>query len=439
MNSGEVMVAPSGEVGRLHRHRRHRQHRGPARRAGDGRPHPRRRDDDEPHQRPHPLRPAPAVAGRRARPSPWSRSRRSASHGGTRAPAAARSWTATTRSRCSSASWSGTVQDGRSRVVVLTGEPGIGKSRRRRRARRTRCRRAGSWSAGASRSGRARCCPRWPRRWPSGLGIEPGTAPTAARAAIDAAARRVAPGTRSGALAADLRRWSGRTWTRRAASGTRRTRRGWCWRRGRGSGPVVVVLDDLQWADRALVDLLVDAHRQPWPAPVLLLGLSRTRVRGLPAVTLPGAGRRLDARAGAGPARRLVAVGRGDGSAGVPGERQRAVPRGDGRDARRDRRAARAGRDVDRRRPRPGPRRAGDDPAADRRSPGHAAADAEGAAAGRVGLRHGHVGRPARRGQPRERPQGGPARPGRARPAPQEPAQQRPRHERVRVEARAHP
>ena len=180
----------------------------------------------------------------------------------------------------------GTVQDGRSRVVVLTGEPGIGKSRVADEL---------GASLPPSRFLVGRCEPFGARPLlsamaqavASGLGIEPGTAPTAARTAIDAAARRVAPGTRSGALAADLRALVGLDVDaprseRDAAHAARLVLE-----ERAGSGPVVVVLDDLQWADRALVDLLVDAQRQPWSAPVLLLGLSRTRVRGLPAVTLP--------------------------------------------------------------------------------------------------------------------------------------------------------
>src|SRR5262249_9772287 len=119
------------------------------------------------------------------------------------------------------------------------------------------------------------------------IDLEPGAAPASARSAIDAAVRRIAPVAQAGALGADLRALVG------LGVGAPRTERGMAHAARLGveeraqSGPVVVGLDDLQWADRALVDLLVDAHRHPWPAPVLLLGLSRTGVRGLPEVALP--------------------------------------------------------------------------------------------------------------------------------------------------------
>ena len=42
------------------------------------------------------------------------------------------------------------------------------------------------------------------------------------------------------------------------------------------SGPVVVVLDDLQWADHSTLDLLRYLTRMPVPGPVLLVGAHRT-------------------------------------------------------------------------------------------------------------------------------------------------------------------
>ena len=44
----------------------------------------------------------------------------------------------------------------------------------------------------------------------------------------------------------------------------------------RQSGPVVVVLDDLQWADHSTLDLLRYLTRMPVPGPVLLVGAHRT-------------------------------------------------------------------------------------------------------------------------------------------------------------------
>jgi class 3 adenylate cyclase/tetratricopeptide (TPR) repeat protein len=56
------------------------------------------------------------------------------------------------------------------------------------------------------------------------------------------------------------------------------------------SRPVVVVLDDLQWADPDLRELLKDVQRQPWRGPILVLGLSRPEgaPTGLPVLAMPG-------------------------------------------------------------------------------------------------------------------------------------------------------
>ncbi|HXF73900.1 MAG TPA: hypothetical protein VNO79_14980, partial [Actinomycetota bacterium] len=54
------------------------------------------------------------------------------------------------------------------------------------------------------------------------------------------------------------------------------------------AGPTVVVLDDLQWADPELLQLLVAAGQEPWRGPILVLGLARPEVRlpGIPALEL---------------------------------------------------------------------------------------------------------------------------------------------------------
>src|SRR4029079_85356 len=41
------------------------------------------------------------------------------------------------------------------------------------------------------------------------------------------------------------------------------------------AGPIAAVLDDLQWADASIHELLAEAYRSPWEAPVRLLRLSR--------------------------------------------------------------------------------------------------------------------------------------------------------------------
>ena len=44
--------------------------------------------------------------------------------------------------------------------------------------------------------------------------------------------------------------------------------------------PVIAILDDLQWADAYLLELLHTTHANPWSGPVLLLGLSRLEALG---------------------------------------------------------------------------------------------------------------------------------------------------------------
>jgi class 3 adenylate cyclase len=180
-----------------------------------------------------------------------------------------------------------TEQDGCGRVLVLTGEPGIGKSRLAREL---------GLSLPPNRFLAGRCVPFGARPLLSALaeavadalGLVPDTSTSVARAAVDRAARRIARGEPRGALAADLRALVGLDLdASRSERDAARAARLVLEDRAR-VGPVVVVLDDLQWADRALVELLADAHRNPWPAPVFILGLSRTRVPGLPSTPLPG-------------------------------------------------------------------------------------------------------------------------------------------------------
>ena len=180
-----------------------------------------------------------------------------------------------------------TEREAHTRVLIVTGEPGIGKSRL-------------AMELGHSVPQHSflvgRCVPFGEQRPLSALadavgnaiGLPPGASTSAATEAIDRVTRRIRPGRGSRALVADLRALlavdddASRS-ERDAARGARlvlkdRARR----------GPVAVVLDDLQWADRSLIDLLADTHRDPWPASILFLGLSRERVPGLPSTPLPG-------------------------------------------------------------------------------------------------------------------------------------------------------
>jgi hypothetical protein len=122
-----------------------------------------------------------------------------------------------------------------------------------------------------------------------------GVSDAATRQAIDRAARRSPAGSTGGV---------GRRPPHIVRGGGRRVAE----RAGRGRAarlvledvarqPVAVVLDDLQWADASLVEVLVAAHRDPWPTPIPLLGLSRNVSRACPPRRCP-VSTRVDAFAG---------------------------------------------------------------------------------------------------------------------------------------------
>ncbi len=180
-----------------------------------------------------------------------------------------------------------TGRDGRSRVLVVKGEPGIGKSRLAQEL---------GYSLPPSRFLVGRCVTFGERRplsalaeaVASALGLTPGATPSAARETIDKVARRIGRGQHAAALAADLRALvalgPGAPRSERDAAHAARL----VLEDRTQEGSIAVVLDDLQWADPSLIEVLADAHREPWSAPVLFLGLSRERVPGLPSAALPG-------------------------------------------------------------------------------------------------------------------------------------------------------
>jgi class 3 adenylate cyclase len=180
-----------------------------------------------------------------------------------------------------------TERDGHSRVLVVTGEPGIGKSRLAQEL-------GSSLPPNHFLVGR---CMTFGERRPlsalaeavtAALGLAPGAPPAAARETIDRVARRIGRGQHPAALAADLRALLALgPGAPRSERDTARAARLVLEDRTH-EGPVAVVLDDLQWADPSLIEVLADAHGDPWPAPVLLLGLSREKVPGLPSTALPG-------------------------------------------------------------------------------------------------------------------------------------------------------
>lgn len=178
-------------------------------------------------------------------------------------------------------------RSGRSRVVVVTGEPGIGKTR------------LASELGHSLPEGRflvGRCAP-FGERPPlsalaeavaGALGVV-GAPPEVAREAIDRAARRIAPTRRAAALTADLRSLlavEGEVPARSERDAARAARL--VIGDVASDGPTAVVLDDLHWADPSLRELLAEVHRDPWPVPVLILGLSREPLPGVPAAPLTG-------------------------------------------------------------------------------------------------------------------------------------------------------
>ncbi len=174
-------------------------------------------------------------------------------------------------------------REGRTRVLVVTGEPGIGKSRLAAEL---------AHSVPGDRTFVGRCTPFGDQRRlgpladivAAALGIEPDVRePAAIKRALTGLA-----GGEAVKLLPDLRLLllgdhddpsrSDRDLvraTRLIVEAVAQDR------------PAVVAVDDLQWADRAIVELLHDALEDPWPAPVLLLGLSRESVGRLPTVPLP--------------------------------------------------------------------------------------------------------------------------------------------------------
>jgi class 3 adenylate cyclase/tetratricopeptide (TPR) repeat protein len=176
--------------------------------------------------------------------------------------------------------------EGRASVIVVTGEPGIGKSRLAVEL---------GHSLGEGRLFVGRCSPFGDQRRlgplaeivESALGLDT-TAPARKRA-IDQVARRIAgPDARS--LAVDLRvLLLDDTGSRDAARSDRDLLRAvrvvleWAAR----DVVAVAVLDDLQWADDTVVTLLREAVAAPWSARLMVLGLSRDPVDDLPALPLP--------------------------------------------------------------------------------------------------------------------------------------------------------
>ena len=182
------------------------------------------------------------------------------------------------------------VRLGRSRVHVMSGEPGLGKSRL-----------AEEFARRAHRSTvlSGRCRP-FGRRRPlealaeavAGAIVPAGTNdPEAIGASLERVANRVADAPDRGAVARGLGLLLGidRRRGRRpdAVDDAVRAARVLVEDLARHA-PVLLIIDDLHWADPDLLKTIEDAHSSPWNGPILVLGLSRPEGfgRALPVLEL---------------------------------------------------------------------------------------------------------------------------------------------------------
>ncbi len=182
------------------------------------------------------------------------------------------------------------VRAGRSRVLVVAGEPGVGKSRLAAEFRER---------SGAAAVLEGRCIP-FGQRLPlhalaeavgEAAGVEAGTGASRAETAASRLAALMARGGPK-TLHRDLQLLLG---AERIPPGQPRGSVHDAARAARtilehlaGRGVVVVILDDLHWADADLLSFLRTVERSPWASPVVFVGLSRLEgaPRGLPRVDL---------------------------------------------------------------------------------------------------------------------------------------------------------
>jgi class 3 adenylate cyclase/tetratricopeptide (TPR) repeat protein len=181
------------------------------------------------------------------------------------------------------------VASGRGRSLLILGEPGAGKSRLAVEV--------GRRVEATVLAGR---CPPFGQRLPldalaealgSALGIRPGMPHEEARRRADRFARSSTPREDARAFARRLRLLLGlevetgrsREFIVEATQAARQAIETIA-----GARPVLIVLDDLQWADQDLLRFVADMRRSPVEAPALVVGLARAelRLRGVARVEL---------------------------------------------------------------------------------------------------------------------------------------------------------
>ncbi|MGZ5306763.1 MAG: ATP-binding protein [Actinomycetota bacterium] len=178
-----------------------------------------------------------------------------------------------------SAEFRAVLKDGRARVVIVSGEAGAGKTRLASEFTRRH-------PDALVLAGRSTAYGKRVALSPLGaaigeiVGIAPGSATPASRRRIEALAERVGRGEDTRHVArglslllgiSDRAKGHGARGAEDALAAARTVLEGLARER-----PVVVLLDDLHWADPAVVDALASVRSHAWSGPLLMVGLTRS-------------------------------------------------------------------------------------------------------------------------------------------------------------------